>query len=315
MSRPSNVLRFQRHAASTWEEALDRLIDFKTAQGRSEQTILDYRQHIGFFYRSYPQAWEEANLKPCLLKFFARRMGSATYNLYLIYIKAFIDWCIEEEGVYTTNPLVKFKQKKEEGRIVDIPMETIRKLLTLPDRSTYTGLRDYCLILLSLDTGIRPKEALSLLPGDVNLKGLEVTVRAANAKTRVSRTLPISRVTAESIGRLLEGRPEEWGDLCPVFANWEGSPLRVNSWAMKLNKKYSKQLKTKVRPYDLRHVFAMNFLRNGGNIFALQRIMGHTSLDMTRRYLAFSKGDLKESHGKASPINAIMPKRSRATRL
>ncbi len=183
MSRPSNVLRFQHHEASTREEALDRLIDFKTAQGRSQQTILDYRQHIGFFYRTYPQAWEEQNLKPCLLKFFARKMGSTTYNLYLIYLKAFIDWCIQEEGVYTTNLLVKFKQKKEEGRIVDIPMDAIKKLLKLPDQNTYTGLRDYSLFLLSLDTGIRPKEALSLLPGDVNLKGLEVTVRAVNAKT------------------------------------------------------------------------------------------------------------------------------------
>lgn len=315
MSRPSNVLRFQRHAASTWEEALDRLIDFKTAQGRSEQTITDYRQHIGFFYRTYPQAWEEANLNPCLLKFFARKMGPATYNLYLIYLKAFVDWCIEEEGVYTRNPLAKFKQKKEEARIVDIPMETVKKLLKLPDQGTYTGLRDYGLFLLSLDTGIRPKEALTLLPKDVNLKGLEVIVRAENAKTRVSRTLPISRITAEAIGRLLDGRPQKWGELCPVFANWEGTPMRPNSWGMKMNKKYSKQLKTKIRPYDLRHVFALNFLRNEGNIFALQRIMGHANLDMTKRYLALTKDDLKENHDKASPVNSLLPKRTRMTRL
>ena len=75
----------------------------------------------------YPQAWEEANLKPCLLKFFARKMGSTTYNLYLIYLKAFIDWCVEEEeGVYTTNPLVKFKQKREEGWIDNIPILSVR---------------------------------------------------------------------------------------------------------------------------------------------------------------------------------------------
>lgn len=315
MSRPSNVLRFQRHVASTWEEALERLIDFKTAQGRSQQTITDYRQHIGFFYRTYPEAWEEPNLKGCLLKFFSRKMGATTYNLYLIYVKAFIDWCIEEEGVYTANPLVKFKQKKEEARIVDIPMETVKKLLKLPDQNTYTGLRDYALFLLFLDTGIRPKEALTLLPRDVNLKGLEVTVRAENAKTRISRTLPISRVTAEAIGRLMEGRPQKWGDLCPVFANWEGTPMRPNSWGMKMNKKYSKQLKTKIRPYDLRHVFALNFLRNEGNIFALQRIMGHANLDMTKRYLALTKDDLKDNHVKASPVNTLLPQRTRVTRL
>ena len=133
MSRPSNVLRFQRHEASTWEEALDRLIDFKTAQGQAKQTITDYRQHIGFFYRTNPQAWEEQNLKPCMLKFFSRKMGPATYNLYLIYLKAFIDWCIEEDGVYTQNPLARFKQKKEAARITDNPMDTVKNLLKLPD--------------------------------------------------------------------------------------------------------------------------------------------------------------------------------------
>ena len=40
-------------------------------------------------------------------------MGATTYNLYLIYLKAFVDWCIQEEGVYTTNPLAKFKQKSQ----------------------------------------------------------------------------------------------------------------------------------------------------------------------------------------------------------
>jgi site-specific recombinase XerD len=149
----------------------------------------------------------------------------------------------------------------------------------------------------------------------VNLKGLELTVRAQNAKTRVSRTMPISRITAVAIGRLFQGWSEEWGDLCPVFCNWEGLPMRPNSWGLKMNKKYSKLLKTKVRPYDLRHVFALNFLRNEGNIFALQRIMGHANLDMTKRYLALTKNDLKDNHVKASPVNTLLPQRTRVTRL
>jgi site-specific recombinase XerD len=61
----------------------------------------------------------------------------------------------------------------------------------------------------------------------------------------------------------------------------------------------------------LRHAFALGFLRNEGNIFALQRIMGHSSLEMTRRYLALTDQDLKEAHAKASPLNNLMGMTSR----
>jgi site-specific recombinase XerD len=68
---------------------------------------------------------------------------------------------------------------------------------------------------------------------------------------------------------------------------------------------YSKRIGIKVRPYDLRHSFALNFLRNGGNVFALQKLMGHSTLDMTKRYLALTQGDLQEQHAKASPVNML----------
>ena len=47
-----------------------------------------------------------------------------------------------------------------------------------------------------------------------------------------------------------------------------------------------------LRPYDLLHAFALNFLRNGGNVFALQRIMGHSNLNMTKRYSALTQNDI-----------------------
>lgn len=53
-------------------------------------------------------------------------------------------------------------------------------------------------MLLQFDTGIRPKEALSLLTTDVNIRSLEVYIKAENAKTRIARTLPVSPFTESS---------------------------------------------------------------------------------------------------------------------
>ena len=65
---------------------------------------------------------------------------------------------------------------------------------------------------------------------------------------------------------------------------------------------YSKTLKTSIRPYDLRHAFALQFLRNGGHALALQRTLGHTDLTMTKRYVALTEADLRQQHTIASPL-------------
>jgi integrase len=101
-------------------------------------------------------------------------------------------------------------------------LKAIKTLLKQPDRKTFTGIRDYAVIILTLDTGIRPKESLSLLPGDINLGHLEIYVRAEKSKTRISRILPISSVTAKAIRKVIKVRPDIWDEEVPVFCSWEG---------------------------------------------------------------------------------------------
>ena len=97
----------------------------------------------------------------------AKLAKPAYFNLKLIYLRTFIIWCVKV-GIYVDNPLIGIKKRKAENRIVNLEEMTLRELTTLPKRETFAGLRDYCLILLTLDTGIRPTEALSLKPTDLN---------------------------------------------------------------------------------------------------------------------------------------------------
>ncbi|WP_207744497.1 tyrosine-type recombinase/integrase [Desulfallas sp. Bu1-1] len=99
----------------------------------------------------------------------------------------------------------------------------------MPNKKTFAGLRDYALILLILDTGIRPKEAFSLLVSDINLRNLNVVIRAENAKTRVSRTMPVMPATAQVIRDLIAARHPAWKDSVPVFCTADGTPLTAQT--------------------------------------------------------------------------------------
>lgn len=129
------------------------------------------------------------------------------------------------------------------------------------------------------------------------------------AKTRKKRTLPISPLVARELGRLLSLRPLEWYD-APVFCGSEGKELSVEAFSRRL-RKYSERIGYPVTPYDLRHSFAILFLRNGGNVFALQRTLGHADLTMTKRYLALTKDDLKKEHERATPVAKLVTRRVR----
>lgn len=313
--KKTRVLKLVDTPIVKWEETLESFLLWKKAEGKAERTIKDYGYHVRNFLKCYPDAVlnQPVNLRNCIISYLAEPAKPAYYNNKMVYLKTFFNWCVSE-GLVKENPLNGFKRRKADHRIVQIDMEIIKKLLAMPDHTTFPGLRDYALILLQLDTGIRPKEALSLLITDTNLIALEIYVRAENAKTRISRTLPISQFTSKAIEKLLKVRPVNWDEEVPVFCTCEGAKMLVNGWCKRVNR-YGAKLGIQMYPYQFRHTFALEFLRNGGNSFSLQKTMGHTDLNMTRRYVALADIDIKRQHLIASPVANLVCKTKRLRNL
>jgi len=299
------VLRFVK--LKSWEDYFEEFLLQKELEGLRPRTLNDYRYYIPRFFEGI--ALENAEtITQRVKEYFTQDLSPASFNLRRSYIKSFFSYLVAQ-GAVTENP-IDFPKRKDEGRARAIPKDTLERLLELPDKSTFAGLRNYTIMLFSLDTGIRPGEALQLLPKDFNVRGREVVIPKEVAKTKTSRTLPLSPVVCITVQKLLSSRHPTWKDDVPVFCSQDGEYLQVRSWSHVLAR-YSKKLGIRVTPYDLRHSFAILYLRNGGNVFALQRTMGHTDLNMTKRYLALDGDDLRNELEKSSPINSLIKPKKR----
>ena len=122
--------------------------------------------------------------------------------------------------------------------------------------------------------------------------------------------MSVSSTTVSSINKLTSRRHPLWGADVPIFCSRDGKKMLVTSWNHTF-KKYvrRKQLDDSIASGDLRHTFAIMFLRNGGNLFALKTTMGRQKLEMTERYARFIGRDDKLEHEKASPVKYLMNKR------
>ena len=287
------------------EDIIPQFILFKQASGLSDRTLRDYKQLLKLFFLRFPDALEFPRERT--LELLSTCKSPCYYNNCFANIKVFWDW-VQAEGYFKgdRHPLDGLKKRKSRGRIVQLSEKDIARLLSLPDRNVYTGLRDYCLICLQIDTGIRPGEALQLMPSDFSHEKKEVIIRAEIAKTRVSRVLPLSDPTVQAIQKLLTVRP--WKN-APIFATETGTQLNVQPWSSRV-KKYGTECGLNITAYHLRHASAILLLRRGADAFTVQNMLGHSNMTMTRHYIALTMQDVRRGHDNAGVMLSILGQES-----
>ncbi|NLF00436.1 MAG: tyrosine-type recombinase/integrase [Anaerolineales bacterium] len=173
--------------------------------------------------------------------------------------------------------------------------------------------RDVAILLVLLDTGIRVGELHRLNVGDIDLHRYELEVRPFRSGVKSHpRVIPFTRDTQAALLRWLSQRKElgepldRDGELlsdAPAFtilSSGERFPVRaVEHMLARLGKRAGV---SKVHPHRFRHTFAIEYLRNGGDPWTLQRMLGHSTMEMVRRYLNFAKEDIRGAHSRASAV-------------
>lgn len=218
-------------------------------------------------------------------------------------LRSFCAFCAAEEYLAA----LPFKNVKvaavHSGPIHPFTAEQIQALLDAARRGRHPE-RDRAILIALLDTGLRVSELCSVTVGAVDQALGAVTILGKGNKPR---TVYLGTAARRAIWRYLEAERSAAAPYEPLLlAQGKGAMAAAGVAAMMERLGRGAGISgVRCSPHTLRHTFAITFLRNGGNVIELQRLLGHESLEMTRRYLELAEVDLSRAHRQASPADRM----------
>ena len=220
-------------------------------------------------------------------------------------LKAFGSWLFRE-GYFSENILTAVKLPKVPIKIIEplTPTE-INKLVGYQNQLTAIGSRDVALLIAFLDTGLRLSELSNLPFEDAHIEQGYLKVVGKGNKERV---VPLGGLSQRILYRyLFHFRPEPYSPNDNyLFLTLEGKHLTPNAVRLILTRWGKKAGVPRLHAHLCRHSFATSFLNEQcGDVFRLQQILGHTSLEMVRRYVHYSSTqDMMHGHV-SSPVDHL----------
>ena len=306
-----------------WRDAAQEFLDALELRRYSPRTVEWYRfmlEPFGRYLAEVAETDDPAAVTEKHVLCFLRQLGdegmggrppvgAQRLNHYREGLKRFFDW-LQEQGYVSHNPAARIGKVRQPRKLIQALAEhQVAALLQQPERDRFVGLRDYCFLLLLLDTGLRLSEALGLRVADLDLEVMSAKVQGKGNKERrvglsprlLSQLKPYLRRREAAVAAL--GLPDSpW-----LFPNDVGGRLCAKA-IQKRMKQYGAQAGiqgVRVSPHTLRHTYALSFVRSGGDSFALQKILGHSSLETTRRYCELAEADVMARQRELTPLNTL----------
>ena len=270
----------------TTEQAISEFMIEQRIRGNTEKT-LDYYKYVFHKFEAFRRCDKISDItlqlcKEYLLYLMCLDISSVTVQSYVRGFRAFLSW-LYASGYHSVNLSNAFRLPKAHKAVINVLTRSeIDLLLSQFDITSFLGFRNRCICLLMLDSGLRCGEVVSLSTERVHLKERYIIV---DGKCDKERIVPISTLTARELARYARIKPSSDCFFCTL----QGLPITSDTV-----KDFFRELKRvkgleRLYPHLLRHTFATTYLENGGNIYNLQSILGHTSLEMVKRYLHMSK--------------------------
>jgi len=289
-------------------------------EGKSPKTIRGYREKLSRFVNTVGGTLADLNLHTArayvasLQK--ARKyeghlyqpltnepISVMTVRNHVRVLTAFSSW-LEREEYTKGNTLAKLKAPRAPRKVMEtLTLEEVTRILGGFNPNTATGCRNAAIFCLFLDTGLRCAELLELKRSNLHIEDGWLKVMGKGQKERI---VPFGNRTARLMQRYVNHfRPDNHGTEI-VFLNIEGDPLTETAITSIFRRLAMKAGIPRLHIHLLRHTFATNYLIGDGDSLTLQRILGHETLEMTRRYVDQVASQVTVLRARHSPVDRLV---------
>ena len=301
---------------ASYERLLNKWVDFEGDKPVNEISTRNIRDYLRWLRTDYKPVRKNGKTHP---------LSNKTIRNIWVTLSSFFRWATIEFDF--NNPMAGLSAPKINMKEVDsFSKDEVSALLKACEytrkadtgyRMSFqmrrpTGRRDRAILLLLLDTGLRASELCALTRGNVNFKTGRIEIAhgdVGGAKGGKGRTVYLGRVARKALWRYLVERDEmeedRYGDPegDPLFTTKQDRPMSPNALRFMVKRLGEKANIKEAFPHKFRHTFAITYLRSGGDIFTLQNLLGHSSLQMVRHYASIAEVDVQAAHRKASPAD------------
>jgi len=222
--------------------------------------------------------------------------------------KVFFNWCVKEELI-EKSPAARLEYPKVEKKVKPaFADEQLQTMIDSLDLSTEQGFRDYIVLLLLTDTGLRRSEVASLRVEDVQADYVRV-VGKGRKERRVGISPELSMLLWKYVNKYRHPlHPDEPVLFLATGRGNAGLPFGRGGMGglMARLKKTTGIDDVRLSAHTFRHTFAKMYLEEGGDLFSLSRELGHSDIKTTQRYLEdFSSDNARKHHNEFSPLNRL----------
>ncbi|MDL2225595.1 tyrosine-type recombinase/integrase [Eubacteriales bacterium OttesenSCG-928-M02] len=297
--------RIPMKSGQTMHECFERFLRFKSAQGLKEITIKSYAAnfHAISKYMNMDiniESIDKHFMDEAIVAMRKKGLSCHTIRSYTAAMKTFLSWCNEEEltqvniKLYRTEDTIKETYSDEE----------LIRLLKKPNMRTcqFPEYRNWVIVNFLVDSGCRAATIRNIQNRDVDFQNSNVRFR--HNKNKRMQIAPLSEAMKFILSEYMnirEGNPDDY-----LFPNQTGEQLTEVALASAIKRYNKKRGVNNLSIHCFRHTFARKYLLDcGGNAFTLQRLLGHSTLDMTKHYCAIFNADIVKDFDSYSPLTQM----------
>lgn len=225
-----------------------------------------------------------------------------TINTRLVALRSILNWCHKNDYIDRKIEVKLLKIIKEVKEVYTF--DELEKLLKKPSlkKCGFVEYRNWVITNFFLSTACRTSTLLNIKIQDLNIEERIVIYR--HTKNKREQIIPLPIYMVKILTEYLCHRKGEGSDY--LFCNIYGSTLSNNALGRSLNKYNRKRGVEKTGRHIFRNTFAKIWITNGGDAFSLQKFLGHSTLDVTKRYIEMYSDDLRANLEEYNPINSLI---------